>query len=172
MMNNFCRITVIVTGGTIEKTYNEHDGSLANRKSKLESKVLGRLKLPYTRTKIIKLMAKDSLYMTDEDRALIVNTLKKEMRKGHPIVVVHGTDTMATTAELAQQKIKKPKVPAIFTGAIRPFAVEGSDAFQNVTESLLAAQWLAAGFYICFHNRIFTVPDVRKNKRRRTFEEI
>ena len=171
LVNALCHITVVVTGGTIEKTYDELDGSLANRSSRLESDVLGRLKLPYTRTHIIKLMAKDSLFITDEDRALIVDTIKTEIKKGHPIVIVHGTDTMTDTAELAFKKIKTPSVPVIFTGAIRPFSVEGSDAFQNVAEALLTAQLASPGFYLCFHNRLFRVPDVRKNKDRGTFEE-
>ena len=93
------------------------------------------------------------------------------MKKGHAIIVVHGTDTMTDTAELAFKKIKTPNVPIIFTGAIRPFSVEGSDAFQNVAEALLAAQLATPGFYLCFHNRIFRVPNVRKNKNKGTFEE-
>ena len=171
-MNAPRHITVLVTGGTIEKTYDELDGSLTNQSSRLESNVLGRLKLPYTHTYIIKLMAKDSLFITDEDRTLIIDTLKSESKKGHPIVVVHGTDTMTDTAELAFEQIKAPSVPIVFTGAIRPFSVEGSDAFQNVAEALLAAQLAAPGFYLCFHNRIFRVPGVRKNKGKGTFEEM
>ena len=31
-------------------------------------------------------------------------------------------------------------------------------------------QVLEPGFYISFHNRVFRVPEVRKNRRRRTFE--
>ncbi|TNF00611.1 MAG: asparaginase, partial [Deltaproteobacteria bacterium] len=49
---------------------------------------------------------------------------------------------------------------------------DDSDARQNVTEALLASKILPAGIYISFHNRIFKVPNVRKNKKLGTFESF
>ena len=46
------------------------------------------------------------------------------------------------------------------------------DALQNITEALFAAKVSPPGFYISFHNQLFTVPNVRKNKQLGTFESI
>lgn len=171
--NDYKDVLVMTTGGTIEKSYDEFDGSLANRESQIRDRILKRLRLPYTRIHVFSLMAKDSLHMTDYDRTLILKTLETHLAKEKPIVVLHGTDTMAKTASLIYEKLgktKKLKVPVVFTGAMKPMGFEDSDANQNVTEALLAANILGPGVYISFHNRIFELPHVRKNKEKRTFE--
>ncbi|MDD0852207.1 asparaginase domain-containing protein [Halobacteriovorax sp. GB3] len=163
-------VIIITTGGTIEKTYDEVEGSLLNRESVVKQMILSRLRLPYTHLNIFSIINKDSLDFTDKDRELLVNTLKVQQEMGLPIVVLHGTDTMSLSAEFVQKEMGIPKVPIVFTGAMRPMGFENSDATQNVTEALLAAKLLSEGIYISFHNRIFTVPGVRKNKLNRTFE--
>jgi L-asparaginase len=165
-------ITLITTGGTIEKTYDEDDGSLSNRESVIKKIILSKLRLPYTHLNIFTALNKDSLYMNDEDRELIKNTIKNHMTKGHPIVLLHGTDTMAKTASYCFENIERPNVAVVFTGAMKPMGFDDSDARQNVTEALLAAQLLEPGFYISFHNKVFKVPGVRKNKATKTFEKI
>lgn len=165
-------ITIITTGGTIEKTYNEFDGSLENRGTSIKNRILSKLRLPYTNISVIPVMSKDSLYMNDEDRALIADTIQKELPKNKPIVILHGTDTMALSGQYCFEKLGSPNVPVVFTGAMIPMGFEDSDATQNVTEALLATRMLAPGFYISFHNQIFKVPHVRKNKERGTFEGI
>lgn len=163
-------VVIITTGGTIEKTYNEFDGSLENRGTSIKNRILSKMRLPYTNITVFPVLSKDSLYMTDEDRLLISTTLMEQMKKNCPIVVLHGTDTMSVTAEWCHQRIPQPTVPVVFTGAMIPMGFDDSDASQNVTEALLAAKLLAPGFYISFHNQIFTVPRVRKNKDKCTFE--
>ncbi len=65
---------------------------------------LGRSKLD---VKIRTLMLIDSLDMTDNDRAAILENCKRADED--TIVITHGTDTMTKTAEiLAQEKLKKP----------------------------------------------------------------
>ncbi len=115
-------------------------------------------------------MSIDSLHMTDKDRDLIFQNLKTAAVGQKPIVVLHGTDTMTVTAEYCQKRILAPKVPIVFTGAMIPMGFEDSDATQNVTEALYATRFLKPGFYISFHNQIFEVPQVRKNKEKSTFE--
>jgi L-asparaginase len=63
-----------------------------------------------------------------------------------------------------------PAQPIVFTGAMKPMGFEDSDAAQNITEALLATKILKPGVYISFHNRVFELPRVRKNKETRTFE--
>ena len=109
--------------------------------------------------------------MDDADRKLICETIQEDLKKEAPIVVLHGTDTMALTAEYCFERIKNLSVPVVFTGAMIPMGFDDTDATQNVTEALLAARLLSPGFYISFHNQIFKVPHVQKNKEKRTFEE-
>ena len=103
---------------------------------------------------------------------MIAETVEADMAFNSPIVILHGTDTMAITANYCFENIKNITVPVVFTGAMVPMGFDDTDATQNVTEALLAAKLLPAGLYISFHNQIFQVPHVQKNKEKRTFEEI
>lgn len=163
-------VVLITTGGTIEKTYNEFDGSLENRGTSIKNRILSKMRLPYTNIMVYPLLSKDSLFMTDQDRQMIADTIRDQMQLGCPIVVLHGTDTMTVSAEFCQKEIPVPTVPVVFTGAMIPMGFEESDATQNVTEALLASKIIDPGFYISFHNQIFKAPRVRKNKEKGTFE--
>lgn len=164
------KVTILTTGGTIEKSYNEYDGSLTNRQSRLRNRLLSRLRLPHTDVDLIEVMAKDSLNMTEEDRESIWRTLSEQFHKNSPVVVLHGTDTMEITAEYCFDHCPEPPVAVVFTGAMKPMGFEDSDAPQNFIEAMAVCQVLPPGFYISFHNRVFQVPRVTKNRRRRTFE--
>lgn len=163
-------VIVLTTGGTIEKSYDEYDGSLENKDSIIKHIILKKLRMPFTRLHVHSILSKDSLNMTDYDRALVVNSLKVQLEKGWPIIVLHGTDTMAKTAEYCFNELKKISSPIVFTGAMKPMGFDDSDARQNVTEALLASKLLRPGIYISFHNRVFSVPGVRKNREKKTFE--
>lgn len=163
-------VVLITTGGTIEKTYNEFDGSLDNRGTSIKNRILSKMRLPYTNIMVHPLLSKDSLHMTDSDRELIAQTIQEQMILSCPIVVLHGTDTMSISAEYCQKVLPHVSVPVVFTGAMIPMGFEDSDSAQNVTEALLAAKIIKPGFYISFHNQLFSLPRVRKNKEKGTFE--
>ena len=163
-------IIVITTGGTIEKTYNERDGSLSNRGSQLK-KMLKRLRLPYTVIHHRDLFYKDSLDMTKEDREKITQTTQELLKQKKPIVILHGTDTMALTAEHIYNVLEHLTVPIIFTGAMTPFGFENSDALQNFTEALFASQIVDPGIYISMHGALHRMPGVVKNRDTGTFEK-
>ncbi len=164
------KVLIITTGGTIEKTYNEFDGSLENRGTSIRNRILSKMRLPYTDIEVHPLMSKDSLYMTEQDREEIAEAIQQKIRLQSPIVILHGTDTMALSAEYCFNKISNPGVAVVFTGAMIPMGFDDTDASQNVTEALLAAKILPPGFYISFHNQIFQVPNVQKNREKGTFE--
>jgi len=169
--NEWRKINIITTGGTIEKTYDEDEGTLYNRETVIKNKLNQKLRLPYTEIIVHSVMTIDSLDMVLDDRKLICDSIEHwALRDECPIVVLHGTDTMQQTAELAQKELKDLKVPVVFTGAMRPLGFEDSDALQNVTEALMCAQYINPGVYISFHNRLFTIPGSRKNKKKGTFE--
>ena len=164
------QITVVSTGGTIEKTYDEEEGTLANRGPVIRETINRRLRLPHTDLRVFSLMAKDSRDMTDKDRRYLAAFIKEKAVETNPIVVLHGTDTMALSAEHCLREIPRPRVPIVFTGAMRPLGLEHSDALQNVAEAILASKLLSPGVYISFHGQVFIVPGVQKNTQKGTFE--
>lgn len=170
--NPILRVQVLTTGGTIEKSYDEADGTLENRTSFIQREIIDRLRLPYNELVFHPLISKDSLHMTDEDRALISRTIATLATRGNPIVVLHGTDTMTLSAEQVQKDHGPLPVPVVFTGAMRPLGFENSDAVQNLTEALLACRLKPPGIYLAFHGRIFEVNAVQKNREKKTFEAI
>jgi L-asparaginase len=162
------RIYLISTGGTIEKVYSEQSGVVENRAAKLE-RYLRMLRLPDAEIHTDHLMNKDSLEMTDEDRAEVRDRVAGLLGDGAPIVISHGTDTMVETGRYLEKSFPDLKVPIILTGAMTPLGFEGSDGLQNLTESLLAARLVAPGVYIVMHGRVFPVGHVRKDRDKATF---
>ncbi|MEZ6234971.1 MAG: asparaginase domain-containing protein [Phycisphaerales bacterium] len=167
-------ITLISTGGTLEKTYNERTGSLENKKSVLH-RLLRRLRLEDVNVNIVELMQKDSLHMTDQDRARILSAVRDfggaaEMAtESTGIVVTHGTDTLERTGQVLFEGIPSPRVPIVLTGAWRPFELGRSDAQQNLTEALFGASVLAPGVWCVAHGRALAFPGVVKDRERNTF---
>src|ERR1700756_4264211 len=160
------RIHVIATGGTIEKIYSEQRGSVENLESKIEA-YLGRLRLPDTQIDTTRLMNKDSLEMTDADRARVLEAVRE--RLDAPIVITHGTDTMVETGLYLKRALGELKFPIVLTGAMTPLGFESSDGLQNLTESLFAARVLAPAVYVVIHNQAFPIDRVRKDKEQARF---
>jgi L-asparaginase len=164
-------VHLINTGGTIEKSYQEIDGSLLNLDARLDH-FLNRLRLPDVRLIITRLMNVDSLHMTPDHRELIAHAVAVKQLEGHPIVVSHGTDTMIETGKAIKSKITSLKVPVIMTGAMIPLGFENSDGLQNQTEAIMATLFLPPGVWVVIHGQVFPVDNARKNKDRGTFEAI
>jgi L-asparaginase len=162
------RIALISTGGTIEKTYDELAGVLANRVSVLDV-MLASLQLRGITIDRVALMNKDSLEMTEDDHNLIAATAAKQAATHDGIVIVHGTDRLATTGDRMIEKIKSPRVPIVLTGAMRPYEMRSTDALQNLTEALTAVQILQPGVYVVMHNQVLQFPGVEKDPARGTF---
>jgi L-asparaginase len=170
--NTVRKLYILTTGGTIEKTYDESEGTLHNRETVIKQRITRKLRLPYLNIEVKSIMNKDSLEMDKQDRKIISDAILRFSNYGEPIVVLHGTDTMQQTVELCVERLAGLRVPVVFTGAMKPLGFEDSDAIQNVTEAMLAAQILQPGIYISFHNRLFNVPGVRKNRQKLTFESF
>jgi L-asparaginase len=169
------KIALITTGGTIEKTYDEQSGELANRRS-IVRRMLSELRLEETEVTVLELLSKDSLDMTEADRDRIVDAVHAtgaetggEEGAATGIVVLHGTDTLARTGERLYERIPEPRVPIVLTGAMRPFEMKQSDALQNLTEAIFAAGVLSPGVYCAAHGRVLAFPGVQKDVARGTF---
>ena len=162
------RLTILTTGGTIDKTYNEFDGSLANSRSVLDM-ILGSLRLPDVFIRHVVVMHKDSLDMTEDDRMEILKAVRDALPNSDAVVVLHGTDTLANTGEVLHRELGELGIPVILTGAMRPYEFRDTDALQNVTEALIAARLLDGGVYAVMHNRVLPFPGVKKDRQARTF---
>ena len=152
----------------MEKVYSEQSGSVVNEESKID-RYLARLRLHNTEVSVTHLMNKDSLNMTEADRALVLEALQARLAHTAPIVISHGTDTMVETGLYLEPRLPGLNVPVILTGAMVPLGFEGTDGLQNLTESLLAARLLPAGVYVVMHNEVFPVSRVRKDRERGRF---
>lgn len=168
------QITLITTGGTIEKTYDERTGELENRRS-IVRRMLRRLRLVETEVNIVELMSKDSQLMDDRDRERIVETVRAMGGAADletpttGIVILHGTDTLGETGEAVHAKIPTPRVPIVITGAMRPFEMTRTDALQNLTEAIFATGVLGPGVYCVAHGRVLRFPGVTKDRDQATF---
>ena len=157
-------IYVLTTGGTIEKVYSEQTGSVSNVNNKIQ-RYLQMLRLPDSQVKVMPLLNKDSLEMTDSDRELILGTVKGLLGENAPIIITHGTDTMVQTGLFLKQSLPDIEVPVALTGAMSPLGFEGSDGLQNLTESLFAVRLLSPGIYVVMHNQVFPVDRVKKDHK-------
>ncbi|MFK7758757.1 MAG: asparaginase domain-containing protein [Phycisphaerales bacterium] len=180
------QITLISTGGTIEKTYDEHAGTLTNRSSVVQE-MLRLLRLEDTQINTLQLMQKDSLDLTDTDRSRILDAVRLIIGPPTPqdqapvydpsncqgIVILHGTDTLCQTGDWLYNALMDTDmplhIPVILTGAMRPFEMKRSDALQNLNEAIFAASLLAPGVYVVAHGKALPFPGPTKDRERGTF---
>ena len=150
-------IRILITGGTIDNL--EHDSEEDAPKSH-ESLIPGLFKQArVTKCSIDVLMSKDSKFITDEDRASILNSCAD--CKEDKIVITHGTMTMPETAKyLARRGLQKT---IVLTGAAIPGNEVNSDALFNLGAAITAVQLLPAGVYITMNGEIFSSDNVRKD---------
>ena len=164
--NSVERIRVFITGGTFDKEYDEIGGRLYFKDSHTaEMLSLGRCRVP---VELRTLMMVDSLDMTDADRNLIAEQCRATPEKH--IVITHGTDTMAETANLLAERVQGKTI--VLTGAMIPYKFGSSDGLFNLGSALAFVQTLPPGVYIAMNGRYFAAGQVRKNRGTGTFEEI
>jgi L-asparaginase len=160
-------LLIITTGGTLDKEYARGAGvtNLSFGKTTAVVKVFDRVVVPQTWA-IYPLLAKDSLDLTDKDRAKIAEACAKApCRK---IVVTHGTDTMVKTAGVvAKRRLKKT---IVFTGAAQPARMSETDADFNLGFAIATAQLKSPGVYIAMNGCVFPWNKVRKNAETGVFE--
>ncbi|WP_172670779.1 asparaginase domain-containing protein [Labrenzia sp. DG1229] len=163
-------VAVVMTGGTIAKSYNPAEARLYNFEPKVKEIIAG-LRVDDLRFTFIDLLHLDSLEIRETDRHHIASAVAEASKSHDAVLVTHGTDSMSDSgAALCANMVEIP-VPVVFTGAMVPFAVRGSDAVQNVTEALLALRLLPPGAYIVLHNRVLALPGARKDHKSLTFQE-
>lgn len=158
-------ITFITTGGTIDKVYFDAKSRYEVGDTVIDQVLRqGEIGFDY---RVVPLMRKDSLELTDADRTLI--RLAVEREEAGRIVITHGTDTMVHTAR-ALEGIRDKTI--VLTGALNPARFQASDAVFNVGMAVAAVQCLLEGVYVAMNGRIFDPRRVRKNKVLNRFEAL
>ena len=159
-------IRIFVTGGTFDKEYNEITGELFFQDTHLaEMLKLGRSRQAVA---IRTLMMIDSLEMTGTDRELIARHCREADEDR--IIITHGTDTMAATAEMLSAVVQNKTI--VLTGAMIPYKFGSSDGLFNLGSALAFVQTLPRGVYVAMNGRYFAAGNVRKNKQSGEFEEL
>jgi L-asparaginase len=159
---------IIATGGTLDKHYDEITGVLRFGASHLPAMIArARLTVPIT---LEELPLLDSLDMQDIDRRRVLASCEHAAADVKAIVIVHGTDTMRETGEvLGRANLLKT---IVLTGAMIPYAIDGSDAQFNLGFACGVAQVLPPGVYVAMNGQVFDWDKVRKNRSAGVFESI
>ncbi|WP_028588608.1 asparaginase domain-containing protein [Desulfocurvus vexinensis] len=159
-------IRILVTGGTLDKEYNQLNGELVFTKTHLAD-ILVQAKCRAD-VAIETVMLKDSLFMQDQDRELILSRVLAAPED--KVVITHGTDTMPETARIIGAAGTGRTV--VLVGAMVPYSFVHSDALFNLGCAFSAVQLLPPGVYITMNGKVFTWDNVRKNRERGEFEPL
>ena len=157
---------VIVTGGTFDKRYDAIKGELTFKETHLPA-ILEQARVTLPLALDIRLLI-DSLQMTDAHRQDVLEACRASPERA--IVVVHGTDTMAETARVVGAAGLDRTV--VFTGAMIPYSVQGSDAPFNLGFALAMAVALDAGAYVAMNARVFAWDNVTKDRTEGQFKAV
>ena len=151
-------ILVLTTGGTIDKNYFDALSEYQITDSGIPALLReGRVALPF---RVVELMRKDSLDLSDEDRARIAAAAREAPEAC--IVVTHGTDTMTETAMVLAREV--PAKTICLTGALSPARFAETDAPFNLGMAFATAQVAAPGVYIAMSGEVFDGAKVRKDR--------
>lgn len=150
-------ILVLTTGGTIDKAYFDALSEYQIVESGIPA-VLdeARVALP---VRVMELMRKDSLELTDADHDLIAAAVREAPESR--VVITHGTDTMTDTAKALADIAGKT---IVLTGALSPARFAQTDAPFNLGMAFATAQIAASGVWIAMSGQVFDGLKVRKDR--------
>ncbi|MEO1659519.1 MAG: asparaginase domain-containing protein [Pseudomonadota bacterium] len=150
-------VQIFTTGGTIDKVYFDALSEFQVGESPLDAILReANVGIEYALTSLMK---KDSLELTDEDRDTIL-TAVSESPSQH-ILITHGTDTMALTAERLRSVSGKT---IVLTGSMQPARLRSTDAIFNVGFAIATALQQAPGVYIAMNGQVFAAGEVKKDR--------
>jgi len=142
-------LTVVTTGGTIDKVYFDAKSDYQIGAPQI-GEILAQLGVAFE-FDVVPVLRKDSLEMTEADRAAIRDTVVGQPHRH--ILITHGTDTMVETAR-----------------ALAGIAGKTIAVF-NIGCAVGAVQTLGDGVWIAMNGRIWDPAQVRKNRSANRFEE-
>lgn len=150
-------ITVVTTGGTIDKLYFDSLSEYKVGESVVRKLLaIANVKYPFD---VIEALRKDSLEMTDADRDELYRRVAG--LKTSRVVITHGTDTMTVTATRFASIQGKT---IVLTGALAPARFSESDASFNLGMAFATAQAAPPGVFIVMNGEVFPAGQVRKDR--------
>jgi len=149
---------IFTTGGTIDKVYFDALSEFQVGETALDS-ILREANVRFEH-EITPLMRKDSLELTDEDRALIREAVSGTDAKH--VLITHGTDTMAATARFLGDIEGKT---VVLTGAMQPASQRSTDAIFNIGFAVSSTFLLPPGIYLAMNGRVFDPETVVKDRK-------
>jgi len=159
------KIKIFTTGGTIDKVYFDAQSDYKIGEPQIvEILRMANVVVDY---EVEMLFRKDSLDLTEDDRAVIVERVRREPCRR--ILITHGTDTMTHTAQALRDVSGKV---IVLVGSLTPARFKHTDAEFNIGFALAAVEAMPEGVYIAMNGRIFKSGSVQKNRQKNRFELI
>jgi L-asparaginase len=161
------KISIIQTGGTIDKDYPKKTKGYAFEISDPSiERILKKIKTGFS-YEIISAFKKDSLDVTDEDRNYLMKICSES--PDNKIIITHGTDTIIDTA-IFLSKIKNKTI--ILTGSLLPERFKDSDAEFNIGVAIGAINVLGTGVYIAMNGIVIPAEKCTRDYETGEFHEI
>ena len=158
------KILLISTGGTFNKIYNPLNGNLEiDTRAKALDEISAKWQIDF---EVVSIIGKDSLEVTNSDRLLLLATIN--LSKHDDIIIIHGTDTMDTTAAYLDDADLEKQI--ILTGAMVPYSIDPVEATANLCS---AYGYISAikkeGIYIAMNGVIDVYEKVKKDRSKGKF---
>ena len=158
------KLVLVTTGGTIDKVYFDAKGHYPIGDSEVP-RMLQEAQVD-AEVRVVNLLAKDSLEITDADRALIRRTV--EALPERHVLITHGTDTMEDTARAL---LGIPGKVIAITGSLSPARFRATDAPFNLGMAVATLQTAPEGVWVTMNGHVFPGGHVHKNRAENRFEE-
>lgn len=159
------KIKIYTTGGTIDKIYFDQKSEFQVGEPQI-LELLREANITFD-FEVESLMRKDSLDMSDADRVLIAERIRKD--PSERILLTHGTDTMVETAKAL---VGIPGKTIVLVGSMQPARLRYSDAIFNIGYAVATAQMMPPGIYVAMNGQVFDPLHARKNVAGHRFEAI
>ena len=160
-------IHIITTGGTIEGLDYQAEKNI-NQENKISIEDFMRsanVSFPYI---IDNVLDKDSRFITDDDRELLIDKIKTS--SSEKIIVTHGTFTMEDTAKyIGNLNLTKT---IVLVGSFILGSSYGTDAPFNLGYAICSVQFLKPDVYVAMNGTIFHWKNVTKNLETNKFEQL
>lgn len=165
------KIHFIITGGTIDKSYNPVTEKPESHNISVIPDYIQKIIQPHFPLSFETPCLKDSLDITDDFRAHLVELIQKNEAK--KIIITHGTSTLTNTAEFLEKHLDpQTDKTIVLVGAMIPlkeFAM--SDAGFNLGYAIATVKNSDPGVYLCMNAQTYKPGHVRKNIEKGQFED-
>lgn len=162
-------VLVLNTGGTFNKRYDPIRGELFVPEDNLAVESVLAEFCGNLACRVQGLLYKDSLEMTEDDRALMAQAIHAAAETR--VLVVHGTDTMHLSAAFLAGACPEKRI--VLSGAMLPYALGAQEAAMNFA---LSMGWLLAGdapgIYVGMHGLALPYTQIVKDRQNGVFRPV